>query len=221
METLKAAKSIPRTYNEAIQAYKRVKFFVKLHEPDYPWGGPFVPDPDSDGKSDYRDAGVIDDEGNDWMYISTIYRIPLLYMVKYWYGWEGSDNVHKLTSHSYDGDRNLNTYPDYAPYTLNSLTNVIEFADDCHAVMVGQRHILLHYDVEDYERGRRQYNATCQVLKDAAVALFPLEQERLILLSTDSCTYDILKCEKYKAIYEEIDVLLGQAGDDLRAVFNN
>lgn len=207
--------------NEAIQAYGRVLFFINLHKPHYPWGGPFMPDPRSTDGGGFIDTGVVDDEGREMIYPRTSYLIPLHYFLKYWYGLDGSHNVHKMISLSYDGDMDLKTYQYYHPYTVDSLNRVVEFANACHAVMVRQHVVLMRYDVEDYEKARENYKIACQILKKYATTLLPLERQRLVLLSTKSCVYDILKCDEYKKNYDEIDAILGQAGDELRAVWKN
>ena len=65
------------------------------------------------------------------MELRTHYLLPLLYFEKFKKGAAGSDHIYLLTSPSYDGDRDLKTYPEYSPYTINSLERVIEFADVC------------------------------------------------------------------------------------------
>ena len=100
--------------NEAIQAYVKVVFLINL-APDYPAGNEIF---EEEGQTELRSR----------------YRLPLLYFQKFRYGAAGTDNIHLLRSSTYSGDRNLKTYPDYAPYTVNSLERAVEFADKCLAL---------------------------------------------------------------------------------------
>ena len=64
--------------------------------------------------------------------------------------------------------------------------------------------------VEDYERYRKQYHAACQVMGEAAATLEPLEHRRLVLLSTESCSYETLQCDEYCHVYDEIEAIFDQ-----------
>ena len=87
---------------EAIKAYGKILFFIDL-DPHYPW----------DGMDIYEETTQIELKSNR--------RIPLLYYSKFKYGAAGTHNAHKMMSPSYEGDRDLKTYPHYAPYTVEPL----------------------------------------------------------------------------------------------------
>ena len=77
-----------------------------------------------------------------------------------------------MQSSNYNGERNLNTSPTYNLYTEDSLEKTIEHANRC-----------LSLPMKDYfiEEVYQFYQSACQVLKDSAQALLPLERERLSL----------------------------------------
>ena len=176
--------------NEAIEAYKRIVFFIDL-DPKYP-----------EGNSIYEEEAQIE--------LKTHYRLPLLYFDKFKYGSTGSDHMHLLNSPSYNGDRDLNTYPEYSPYTINSLNRMIEFADICLA-LPHKRHFIPRV----YEKTK----AECQVLKETAQALLPLERQRLVLLDTESCSIDLLKCDEYnKILLETVNPIIRQANSEIKEI---
>ena len=178
--------------NEAIEAYGRVIFFISL-DPDY---------------SNTND--LFEEEAQ--MELTSHYRIPLLYSAKFKKGAAGTDNIHLLSSPSYNGDRDLNTYPEYSPYTIDSLEKAIEFANQCLA-LPPKRHFL----TSSY----RNYKAGCQVLKEAAQDILPLERQRLVLLDTDSCSNDLLQCDEYNEILlETINPILRQVNSEIREIFD-
>ena len=168
--------------NEAIEAYGKVISFINS-DPRYP-----------DGNEIYEEESQIE--------LKSHYRLPLLYFAKFKHGAAGSDHVHLLSSPTYDGDRDLNTYPEYSPYTLDSLNKMIEFADECLKLPRKR-----HFNPITYKKTK----AECRVLKEAAQALLPLERERLTLLNTESCNSDIFQCEEYNEILNKIIPIVHQA----------
>lgn len=75
--------------------------------------------------------------------------------------------MHLLRSPSYEGDRDLNTYSNYAPYTIDSLDQMIAFADQCTTLPMKR-----HFKPRVYKKTK----ANCQVFKDAATKILPLER---------------------------------------------
>ena len=176
--------------NEAIEAYGRVIFFISL-DPNYP-----------QKTSLYEEEAQIE--------LTSHYRLPLLYSEKFKKGATGTDNMHLLSSPSYNGDRDLKTYPEYSPYTIDSLQKAIEFADQCLALPLKR-----HFQSSSY----RNYIAGCRVLKEAAQDSLPLERQRLVLLDTDSCSNDLPQCLEYQEIKSEMVSIIRQAGSELRQIF--
>ena len=172
--------------DKAIEAYLKVVSFISSDR-NYP-----------NGNEIYEEESQIE--------LKTHYRLPLLYFEKFKYGGSGTYSMHLLSSPSYHGDRNLNTYPEYSPYTVNSLERTIEFAHICIDLPF-KRHFQ-----------RRVYEATkaeCQVLKEAATALLPLERQALILLSIDSCRNDIIQCDEYNEVLSKISPIIRQVSSEI------
>ena len=96
------------------------------------------------------------------------YRIPMLYFDKFMKGAQGTDNMYLLRSPSYEGERDLNTYPKYSPYTIDSLEQMIKFADQCLALPPSGT----------FNPGNmKNLKPGCQVLKEAATALCLLSRK--------------------------------------------
>ena len=129
---------------KAIQAYFWVLFLIDFG-PNYPV------DPDH-----------ILYEANAQAELSSTYLVPLLYFRKFDSGSYGNQNRHLLMSPSYEGDRDLKTYPEYNLYTIDSLDKTIEFANRC-INLPDKPHFMTEY--------YRGYQKACQVLKDTATAL--------------------------------------------------
>ncbi len=175
--------------SEGIHAYGRVLAFINF-EPRYPFGDPIS----------YRLY-----ESIHQMELRAYHRIPQLYRVKYILGFLGLYHQHLMTSISYKGKRNLNTYPKYTPYTQDSLTRAIESADRC-INLPKKRHFKTNY----YEF----YKKSCQTAKEWALAIQPLEEERLVLLATESCRRDLPNCKEYNEVHGQIRSILREKSSE-------
>ncbi len=131
-------------------------------------------------------------ESEEQMELAAHYKVTQLYIDKFAYGVQGLYNQHLLASPSYEGERDLKTYPEYSSYTRDSLKKVIEFSNRC-----------IHLPEKPYFRGdyHTNYKNACRLLKDTAEKLLPLEEKRLDLLGLESCAGDLPTC----AEYEELD----------------
>lgn len=118
-------------------------------------------------------------------------NLVLFSYLKFLDGLAGSDNSYLLQSASYTGDRNLNLYPKYSPYTLHNLEQVIENAQIC-ANLPQKRHFekLLYYRVTFH----------CRMMLDFAQRMLPLERKRLTLLNNLSCARDTEICSEYQEV---------------------
>ena len=150
-------------------------------------------------------------EAESQMELRSAYFAPSLCFDKYKKGAKGSDNIHLLRSLSYKGRRDLNTYPDYAPYTTDSLKCMIEYAKDCLAIPYKD-----HFRSYKYYR---DYLNICQIYKDTAEELLPLEHQRLVLLLTESCSSDLPKCEAHRALKAEIVSIIKQSTSEIDGIF--
>jgi len=191
--TLKTDK---KNIDEAIAAYQKVLLLINS-DPGYP-GHP--------GERDFLY------EMGRQIELTSIYTVPVLYHRKFVSGYGGSDNQYLLLSPSYTGDRNLDTYPEYSPYTIDSLRKTIQFADRCLALPKKD-----HFRSDYY----KDYREACQILKDRAIALLPLEQRRLTLLTVEACRRDILKCSEYDGVINEMISINKQATSKINKIFDN
>ena len=178
--------------NEAIDAFGRVIFLINL-DPRYP-----------------HNENSIYEESRQ-MELSSHYQIPRLYWNKFKYGAQGTDNIHLMTSPSYDGNRNLSTYPDYAPYTIDSLNNVVKFSDICTSLPYKLYHKKDYHD---------EHTKACSILKEGAIDLLPLEEKRLVLLATESCSSDLNKCKEYQRLKrEEMIPIIRRTTDRIKEIW--
>ena len=178
---------------KAIQAHFRVLFLIDVG-PNYPY------DPDHRLYEEDVQAEL-----------SSTYSVPSLYLKKFHGGAYGNQNRHRLMSPSYEGERDLETYPDYSPYTIDSLSNIIEFANRCIA-LPNKPHF-----ISQYYKG---YQRACQILKDVAETLMPMELEALTLLATESCGKDLPNCQEYEELTDRQSSLIDQAESELGEVFS-
>ncbi len=187
--------------NETIVAYLRV---ISLIEGTFDY-------PRFNGQN--FDTVLLWHEQTDQMELNSHYQVPMTYFDKFGSGAEGIYNLYLMQSPNYNGERNLNTYPTYNLYTEDSLEKTIEHANRC-----------LSLPMKDYfiEELYRFYQSACQVLKDSAQALLPLEGERLSLLNKRSCRDALPDCQEYNDLLEEeIIPIIKKAYDELDVIFND
>ena len=177
--------------DEAIEAYRKVLSFIDLN-PEYP-------------ENEY-----MNDEEQKLIDLISHYSIPKLYFHRYLKGAQGTDSFHLLRSPSYAGDGDLNTYPAYAPYTMESLNNMLRFSNICTSLPFKGFHEKGGYD--------RHMNA-CRALKEASIELLPLEEERLVLLGTESCTSDITKCVDHRRIEGQMVIIIKDLITKINEIF--
>lgn len=144
--------------DESIKYYMRSQVLIKLM-PHYPEPYEFI-------------------ERNSQIELNSIYYVPHLYLLKYNIDSVGDLQAHLLQSPSYEGDRNIDTYPKYNTYMRDSLNNVIRYAGECANLPQKE-----HFNV-------RRYQATtesCRLMRDLAVTLLPLEEKRQEILRQPHC----------------------------------
>ena len=178
--------------DEAIQAYFKVLSLIDF-DPNYPYDGYIAYERESQTE------------------LNAASNVPKLYIIKFWGGAHGIYNQHLLSSPSYKGDRDLKTYPQYSPYTIDSLNKVIQFANECLA-LPGKPHFQLNAYIA--------HQKACQILKNAGTALQPLEEQRLVLLAGESCK-DLPQCPEYDELANEINFLLKQTVSRLTNIFTS
>ena len=176
--------------DEAIQAYFKVLSLIDF-DPNYPYDGYIAYERESQTE------------------LNATSLVPQLYMAKFWDGAHGLYNQHLLKSPSYKGDRDLKTYPQHSPYTIDSLNKVIKFANECLA-LPGKPHFQRNAYIAHRE--------ACQILKDAGTALRPLQEQKLVLLAGESCK-DLPQCPEYDELGDKTGLLLKQTFSRLKNIF--
>ena len=170
------------TVDEAIKYRMRTQALIKLI-PNYPYSTlyEFI-------------------ERDDQIELDSAYKLPHLYFVKYNLGIIGDYHVALLNSPSYEGDKNLETYPEYNTNMYDSLENVVKYAGEC--ANLPQKP---HFNLE-------RYNATikaCNLMRDAAKNIDLLEENRKNILKTcDDFTEDEESCPEYYKAHDEISELM-------------
>ena len=153
-------------YNEALQAYAQTLHLIN-HQSDYPKGF------------------VITEEAEQHELTAHYYMVYISYN-KFIDGLKGSTNAHLLQSPSYQGNRNRELYPQYSPYTLDSLQQTIENATICSRLPQKA-----HFQPKLY----RQTIEYCSVTKRIAEEFLVLEQKRLNLFKSGKL------CPRYCAMF--------------------
>ncbi len=154
---------------------------------------------------DYPYNGFWHTEEGLQMELNSHYSVALLYSKKFMYGAGGSDNEYMGLSHS------KRTYPEYSRYTTDSLKQTIHYAERCLALPRKA-----HFKPEKY----KQIRSVCQVLKEEAEALLPLEDKRLFYLAQyPSCKANSSNCDGYIEVKDEMVAIMRQAKSDRRDIF--
>ena len=194
-----------RNIDMAIRAFIRVLFFIKLDK-DYPGG---------DSES----------EKLDQMEIVSHAKIPTLYGIKLKYGLKGSHNRYLKQSPSYEGDKaKLKLYlePNTDPAVMDPAYSDLGVITDSFNQMISSSQACLDLPYKHYHRKDiyNYYQQRCRILNSSGYALLPLEEKRQEALIDKTCSQDVLTCDKYMDVYNEMDNLVKDTIEKLRAVPN-
>ncbi len=137
--------------------------------------------------------------------LKTTFLIPELYFDKFSRGAQGIENYYILQSPDYKGDRELKTFPEYNRYTVDSLNKMIKFAGYC--VNLPRKN---HFELTLYTAIKK----ACQVLKDTATALLPMEIKRLTFLENQTSCRDLSNCTEYDELADPIVAIVKQGVSD-------
>ena len=178
--------------NEAIAAHQHVLFLI-------------------DRDTSFPERGQIYNEEEYKIELISNHALPLLYYYKFTAGAHGLYIQRHLQSPIYKRSKEelfsqfpfykeymdstkTNTYPDYSPYTLDSLSRTVKFANQC--INLPQKY---YFDTVDYT----VYKDACRILKIIALELQPLQEQRLSILNQEFCE-DILDCPEYHELENQI-----------------
>lgn len=181
---------VPDNLNRAIEAHHKVVALIRL-DPSYPYNGNRIYEVDLQ------------------MELNSIFFPVYLYFDKYKYGALGTYRQARLQSPSYEGDKNLSLYPEYSPYTVDSLEKVIIFANECLALPLKD-----YYYPPRFELTRQ----SCQILKEGAEELLPIERERLTVLRPEVCP-DILNCPKQDELADKVVDIVNSKRNEVEGLF--
>ena len=147
----------------------------------------------------YPEPDYFFQEKNYQMELNSSYSVPRLYLAKYQLGAAGDYMKHLLQSPSYQGDLK-DTFPKYNTFMRDSLNKVVDHAGQC-ANMPQKR----HFNPNNYKANIE----SCQLLKDLALTLIPLEEKRQEILLQPHCE-DLNKanCPEYYETHTEIHNLM-------------
>ena len=130
--------------------------------------------------------------------LDSAYELAHLYLLKYNLGIIGDYRVALLNSPSYEGDKDRETYPDYNTLMLDSLSNAIRYAGEC--ANLPQKP---HFNSDRYQATL----TACNLLKDLALEIIPLEDKRKQLLN--QCPdLNETNCPEYNETHLEINGFL-------------
>ena len=139
------------------------------------------------------------------MELNSLYYIPQLYRHRFQHGFTALEDDYISHTSSELGRK----YPE----TVGSLKAVIENANDC--LNTPQKN---HFKPANYE----VHLTACQILKDEAQTLIPLEEQRLEILRKKSCSRaGLLNCEEYKTLTDEMINIVIDANTKLEKVFGD
>ena len=179
-----------RHYNKAIEAYFNVLALINF-DPSYPHNG-------------HRTY-----EFYNQMELNSYVTVPLIYLYKFNKGLYGTYAQKYMQSPNYEGEK-LNSYPEYSPYTRDSLRQVIEHAGRCLALP--QKN---HFDPNYYRASIK----ACRLLKDLAQDLLPMEEKRLSLLENCPDLTEEAKCQEYSDIHDTAGVMMKKSVEDINELF--
>ncbi len=145
-------------------------------------------------------------ENSVQMELRSHYRVAVRYSEKFMYGAAGSDNEYMGLSHS------KRTYPEHSRYTTDSLEQTIHYAERCLALPKKP-----HFDPVLY----KQIRSACQVLKEEAEALLPLEDKRLFYLAQyPSCKANSSNCDGYIEVKDEMVAIIKWSNSEQSSILN-
>ena len=171
--------------DRSIYYYQRVLYLIALTNGHYATPG-----------DEYRSM-----ELNEQMELQSYMTIPYIYLQKYFLGVIGDDSQKLLASPSYEGDRDLDTYPEYADLTLDSLSQMKESAQTC---------LSLPYKAHFKRPAYNIVRELCQNYKQLAESLYELELKRKEEIVQDYCKDILSPSCPINSIMEDIQLVLDE-----------
>ena len=177
----------PTKLNEAIEAFSRVWLFIS-ETPHYP-------------------MGYTASEPKEQWTLFTAQRLTSFNYFRFLNGAHGSYNYKKMYSPNYQGDEDLELWPQYTKYTLYSLEQTIDKGRTCANLPWRS-----YYEKELYD----QVTADCHLMKETAEELYDMEIRRLQFLET--CV-DILDCPEYDELADTMESIVAETTQMRRDIY--
>ena len=131
-------------------------------------------------------------EENHNIEMTAYYSLPLVYLAMFYKGVAGDYQVRLLNSPSYEGDRDLETYPKYRDNIMDYIDLTIEHAGNCKNL-----HLKRHFN-----KSSSYYIKICAMYEDKAKLLKEAYVKSQLILNQDSCK-DIVSDETVSAYCPE------------------
>ena len=141
--------------------------------------------------------------------MTAYYKLPLVYLAMFYRGIAGDYRVRLLNSPSYEGDRDLETYPEYRDNIMGYINLAIEHAGNCKNLPL-KRH---------FEKPASPYFIkVCAMYEEKAKLLKSAYMKRQLILNQDRCK-DIGSDETVFAYCPEIDEAELKIVDTYNSIF--
>ena len=148
-------------------------------------------------------------ENNHNIEMKSYYNLPIVYLAMFYKGVYGDYSVRLLNSPSYEGDRNLETYPEYRDNIMGYINLAIEHAGNCKNLPL-KRHF--YKDTASY------FIKVCAMYEEKAKLLKSAYMKRQLILNQDRCK-DIGSDETVYAYCPEIDEAEQKIVDTYDSIF--
>ena len=137
------------------------------------------------------------------------YSLPLVYLAMFYKGVAGDYQVRLLNSPSYEGDRDLETYPEYRDNIEDNIDSAIKHAGKCKNL-----HLKRHFDKSLFP----YYIKVCAMYKEKAKLLKEAYVKSQLILNQDRCK-DIGSDETVSAYCPESDEIKQKTIDTFNSIF--
>ena len=148
-------------------------------------------------------------EATDNIEMTAYYQLPLVYLAMFYRGIYGDYSVRLLNSPSYEGDRDLETYPEYRDNIMGYINLAIEHAGNCKNLPL-KRHFK--------KPASPYFIKVCATYEEKAKLLKSAYMKRQLILNQDRCK-DIGSDETVFAYCPEIDEAELKIVDTYNSIF--
>ena len=141
--------------------------------------------------------------------MTAYYKLPIVYLAMFYKGVSGDYHVRLFNSPSYEGDRNLETYPEYRDNIMGYINLAIEHAGNCKNLPL-KRH---------FEKPASPYFIkVCAMYEEKAKLLKSAYMKSQLILNQDRCK-DIGSDEVVSAYCPENDEAIQKVVDTYNSIF--